>query len=151
MDLWSGWWACSIWRSLYFHWNLRGSAFTSIKWYHVWPVSGGDRISHTPPCPYKLIRSVSSSFGSFGYSTHWDFTIEGQIISNLNQNPSYLMKITPVFSDEWFGSVDEFNHIADSRWRTLWCRNSLMWSPACAIPTATSDPTGTTTLILMSE
>ena len=50
---------------------------------------------------------------------YWDFTIEGQKISNLNQNPSYLMKITPVFSDEWFGSVDEFNHIADPRWHTL--------------------------------
>ena len=47
---------------------------------------------------------------------YWDFTIEGQTIANLDQKPSYLLEITPVFTDEWFGSVDEHNHIADSRW-----------------------------------
>jgi hypothetical protein len=27
-----------------------------------------------------------------------------------------MLEVTPVFSDTWFGSVDENNHIADSRW-----------------------------------
>ena len=47
---------------------------------------------------------------------YWDFTIEGEEIYELNKNPSYLMEITPVFSAEWFGSVDIDHHIADGRW-----------------------------------
>ena len=47
---------------------------------------------------------------------YWDFTIEGEAIAKLDQKPSYMLEITPVFTDEWFGSVDKHNHIADSRW-----------------------------------
>ena len=47
---------------------------------------------------------------------YWDFTIEGQAIQNLNENPSYMLQITPVFTDTWFGSTDEFHHINNSRW-----------------------------------
>ena len=47
---------------------------------------------------------------------YWDFTIEGQHIHQAGQDPSYFLQISPVFSDSWFGSVDENHHIADSRW-----------------------------------
>jgi hypothetical protein len=47
---------------------------------------------------------------------YWDFTIEGQSIKNANEIPSYLLKISPFFTDTWFGSVDEDNHIVNSRW-----------------------------------
>lgn len=47
---------------------------------------------------------------------YWDYSIEGQEIDDLGELPSYLMQVTPVFSDTWFGSVDSNNHIADSRW-----------------------------------
>ncbi len=47
---------------------------------------------------------------------YWDFTIEGEEIFDAGKNPSYMMEITPFFSDDYFGSVDEDNHIADSRW-----------------------------------
>ena len=30
-----------------------------------------------------------------------------------------MMEVTPIFSDTWFGSVDSFNHIADSRCEAL--------------------------------
>ena len=47
---------------------------------------------------------------------YWDFTIEGQAIANARQTPTYMSQVSPVFSDTWFGAVDESNHIADSRW-----------------------------------
>lgn len=47
---------------------------------------------------------------------YWDFTIEGQEIQELGESPSYFLKVTPVFTSEWFGSVDVNNHIADGRW-----------------------------------
>ena len=45
---------------------------------------------------------------------YWDFTIEGQAITDAGEIPSYMMKITPFLSADWFGSVDEDNHIQDS-------------------------------------
>ena len=30
--------------------------------------------------------------------------------------PSYMLEITPIFSDQWFGEVDENHHIKNSRW-----------------------------------
>lgn len=47
---------------------------------------------------------------------YWDFTIEGQTIYDAGKPPSYMMEITPVFSDTWFGAVDEDSHIINSRW-----------------------------------
>ena len=47
---------------------------------------------------------------------YWDFTVEGEQVAILGEKPSYMKQITPVFSDTWFGSVDEYNHIVDSRW-----------------------------------
>jgi hypothetical protein len=50
---------------------------------------------------------------------YWDFTIEGEAIKEIGEVPSYMMKITPVFSDEWFGSVDpNTNRITNSRWKS---------------------------------
>ena len=46
---------------------------------------------------------------------YWDFTVEGQQIENLAEMPSYFLKITPVFSNTWFGEVDN-NHVINSRW-----------------------------------
>ena len=46
---------------------------------------------------------------------YWDFTIEGQQIVDEGESPSYFLEISPFLSDTWFGSVDEFDHIADSR------------------------------------
>ena len=66
-----------------------------------------------------LTNSFEASLRSVDPSVtlpYWDFTIEGQVITNLDKNPSYMLEITPVFTDEWFGSVDTDNHIADSRW-----------------------------------
>ena len=39
--------------------------------------------------------------------------------SNLHLSPSYLTSISPVFTDEWFGAVDENNHIMNSRYGTV--------------------------------
>lgn len=47
---------------------------------------------------------------------YWDFTIEGEAIAKKGGVPSDMLKLTPVFTAEWFGSVDENNHIADGRW-----------------------------------
>jgi len=47
---------------------------------------------------------------------YWDFTIDGQAIKDAKQIPSYLTKVSPFFTDTWFGSVDAHNHIQDSRW-----------------------------------
>lgn len=47
---------------------------------------------------------------------YWDFTIEGQMIENADEIPSYMLQITPVFSDTWFGATDENHHISNSRW-----------------------------------
>jgi len=47
---------------------------------------------------------------------YWDFTIEGEYIKNLGKPPSYMMEFTPIFSADWFGSVDDDNHIQDGRW-----------------------------------
>ena len=58
------------------------------------------------------IRSVDPSVTT----PYWDFSIEGQIIADAQQPPSYLSKISPIFTAEWFGSVDTNDHIVDSRW-----------------------------------
>jgi hypothetical protein len=47
---------------------------------------------------------------------YWDFSIEGQEVFAKGEKPSYMLQVTPVFSDTWFGSVDAEHHIADSRW-----------------------------------
>jgi hypothetical protein len=47
---------------------------------------------------------------------YWDFTIEGQIINDAGAVPSHLLQISDIFTDKWFGSVDENDHIQDSRW-----------------------------------
>lgn len=47
---------------------------------------------------------------------YWDFSIEGEKILEAGRSPSYLATISPVFTDEWFGSVDAQDHIVDSRW-----------------------------------
>ncbi len=47
---------------------------------------------------------------------YWDFTIEGEAIVQAGKVPSYFMEISPILTDTWFGSVDDNNHIADSRW-----------------------------------
>jgi Common central domain of tyrosinase len=68
---------------------------------------------------FALTNSFEAAIRSVDPSVtipYWDFTIEGQAIENAGLKPSYMLEITPVFSDEWFGSVDENFHIADSRW-----------------------------------
>jgi len=47
---------------------------------------------------------------------YWDFTIEGEAIDEAGGGPAMLGEVSPFFSDEWFGSTDENNHIQDSRW-----------------------------------
>jgi Common central domain of tyrosinase len=47
---------------------------------------------------------------------YWDFTIEGQAIADAKKTPSYMLEVSPIFSDTWFGEVDENNHIINSRW-----------------------------------
>eukprot|EP01034_Spumella_vulgaris_P025774 gene25774-32265_t len=47
---------------------------------------------------------------------YWDFSIDGQAIVDADEKPSYLLKTSPVFSSDWFGSVDKDDHIQDSRW-----------------------------------
>lgn len=47
---------------------------------------------------------------------YWDFSIEGQAIADAGASPSHLLNISPVFTGTWFGSVDENDHIQDSRW-----------------------------------
>ena len=37
---------------------------------------------------------------------YWDFTVEGEAISQAGGGPSMLADVSPVFSDEWFGEVD---------------------------------------------
>jgi hypothetical protein len=48
---------------------------------------------------------------------YWDFTIEGEKIFRAGKSPSYLAKLSPMFSAEWFGSVDADHHIENSRWK----------------------------------
>ena len=38
------------------------------------------------------------------------------MIENADEIPSYMLQITPVFSDTWFGATDENHHISNSRW-----------------------------------
>lgn len=47
---------------------------------------------------------------------YWDFTIEGETILNSDKNPSYLLQISDIFTEKWFGAVDEKNHIVDGHW-----------------------------------
>ena len=47
---------------------------------------------------------------------YWDFSVEGEKIRQAGQSPSYLNKISPIFTDEWFGSSDENDRIVDSNW-----------------------------------
>ena len=47
---------------------------------------------------------------------YWDFSIEGEAIVKAGQKPSYMLEISPFFSQEWFGATDESNHIVNSRW-----------------------------------
>ena len=46
---------------------------------------------------------------------YWDFTIEGQQITDLDEKPSYFLNITPFFNHKWFGSTDENGHVQDSK------------------------------------
>ena len=46
---------------------------------------------------------------------YWDFTIEGQEISDAGRSPSYFLEVTPFLSDKWFGSTDENGHVQDSK------------------------------------
>ncbi|KAJ1433843.1 hypothetical protein B484DRAFT_5281 [Ochromonadaceae sp. CCMP2298] len=58
------------------------------------------------------LRSINPSITT----PYWDFTIEGQIIQDAGEIPSYFTQISPIFTDAWFGSVDSSDHIEDSRW-----------------------------------
>lgn len=44
------------------------------------------------------------------------FTPVGQKIKEAGKKPSHMLELSPIFTEEWFGSVDEDNHIADGRW-----------------------------------
>ena len=44
---------------------------------------------------------------------YWDFTIEGQEITDAGEIPSYFLEITPFLNDNWFGSTDENGHVQD--------------------------------------
>lgn len=46
---------------------------------------------------------------------YWDFTIEGQEITDAGESPSYFLEITPFLNDNWFGSTDENGHVQDSK------------------------------------
>jgi hypothetical protein len=46
---------------------------------------------------------------------YWDFTIEGQDITDAGESPSYFLEITPFLNDKWFGSTDENGHVRDSK------------------------------------
>ena len=72
-------------------------------------------LTHHP----ALTNSVEAAIRSVDPSVtllYWDFTIEGQAISDKGESTAYMTEVTPVFSPEWFGSVDMNNNIADSRW-----------------------------------
>lgn len=47
---------------------------------------------------------------------YWDFTIDGEKIKHLGGGPSMLTSVSDLFTAKWFGSGDEFSHIADGRW-----------------------------------
>lgn len=67
---------------------------------------------------FAMTQTFEASLRSIDPSVtvpYWDFTIEGQQITDLDQKPSYFLEITPFLSDAWFGSVDENDHIQDSR------------------------------------
>ena len=50
---------------------------------------------------------------------YWDFTIEGQAIALASEKPSYMLELSPIFTTEWFGSIDEQYRIRDSRWKNI--------------------------------
>lgn len=58
------------------------------------------------------IRAVDPSV----ITPYWDFTIEGQMIVDAQKSPSHLLKVSPFYSSEWFGSTDDLDHIVTSRW-----------------------------------
>ena len=48
---------------------------------------------------------------------YWDFTIEGEAIKKAGKRPSYMLEITKVFQDDWFGDSDPVtNRIVTGRW-----------------------------------
>jgi hypothetical protein len=47
---------------------------------------------------------------------YWDFTREGETIYRLGEEPSYMLEMNDFLTETWFGSVNEENEIADSRW-----------------------------------
>jgi len=47
---------------------------------------------------------------------YWDFTIEGNVLNNNGQGPSSITTLSPVFTHDWFGAVDAFSHVKNSRW-----------------------------------
>lgn len=48
---------------------------------------------------------------------YWDFTIEGEAVKKAGKKPSYMLEITPVFQDDWFGDTDPVtNRMITSRW-----------------------------------
>ena len=46
---------------------------------------------------------------------YWDFTIEGQQISDAGESASYFLEVTPFLNDKWFGSTDENGHVQNSK------------------------------------
>lgn len=47
---------------------------------------------------------------------YWDFSIEGEKIYQAGKPPSYLLQVSTIYTDEWFGSSDKNDRIVDSRW-----------------------------------
>jgi hypothetical protein len=47
---------------------------------------------------------------------YWDFSKDGEAIFSEGKDPSHLLEISDIFTEKWFGSVNENNQIADGRW-----------------------------------
>lgn len=48
---------------------------------------------------------------------YWDFTVEGETIyQEYGSSPKMLATVSPFFSDDWFGAVDQDWHIINSKW-----------------------------------
>lgn len=62
---------------------------------------------------------------------YWDFTIEGQAITDAGEGPDYMMKISPIFSSSYFGAVNlTTNTVQDSEWQGVEVPTSLEGSIA---------------------
>ena len=40
---------------------------------------------------------------------YWDFTIEGQAIEDAGEAPSYLLSVSPIYTDEYCGAVNRYS------------------------------------------